>query len=103
MKLPTGSYLITELLLTDEDGKGWAGSLPAAFSVIPDGATYLGTWQIRLVSSGTVSELKGKVLNEFSAAVEELRRNYTGLPQKLLVGLLSSEERGSLSLIDNED
>ncbi len=72
LKLPTGSYQLTEISFDTALGI-WQASLPASFTVSPQGCTYLGTWELRMRAGFFDGSVSRQVIDQRSMAERDVK------------------------------
>lgn len=72
LKLPTGSYQLTAFSFDTALGI-WQASLPASFTISPQGCTYLGTWELRMRAGFFDGSVSRQVIDQRSVAESDLK------------------------------
>ena len=92
VKLPSGSYRLTAFSFDTALGI-WEASLPASFTVSPQGCTYLGTWELRMKTGFFDGSVSRQVIDQHNVAESDLKTFVNdGLWPPMVTQLGSAEE-----------
>ena len=97
LKLPPGSYRVTDIMLTSVRGL-WHTVLPTTFSIRPEACTALGTWELEMQTGFLTGWMTRQVSHEERVAHDAIERAFGAEGCPTLVAPLESPVKSLVKL-----